>query len=129
MSRGVSTQGETRKKALRCPRCGSEAVRRSMPRTGFERLVRAWTPYHYFLCRDCEYRGAHLGAIPASGAHSATGLTSRPVEVRDRQAQRRQMKRVASAILLASLLGAASGLYLHGCHREAELRSIAPPAE
>lgn len=108
---------------MKCPRCGSKAIRRSMPRTGIERLVRAWTPYHYFLCRECEYRGSHLGAIPRA-AEGDVDVPSRPREVRDNDADRRRRQRVVFSFMIASVLGIASGVYLQSCRHSAELEQI-----
>lgn len=109
---------------MKCPRCGSQAIRRSMPRTRFERLVRAWTPYHYFLCRECEYRGSHLGAIPLAAGGDARQVPSRPLEVRDHEAHRRRRKQLVLSFVVASVLGIASGVYLQSCRHSSELEQM-----
>jgi hypothetical protein len=100
-----------------------------MPRTGLERLVRAWTPYHYFLCRDCEYRGAHLGMVPSSSGGAGDRVTSRPVEQRDQAAGRRRRQQLVTSFLLAAALGTASGAYLHSCRRSSEVGPPPPDVE
>lgn len=109
-----------RSSPMRCPRCGSSAIRRSMPRSGWERLVRASTSFHYFLCRECEHRGCRWGQILVDGGTQAPHLPSRPVEVRDQEAVRRRRRQVATSIALAAALGAATAVYLHDCRRLSE---------
>jgi hypothetical protein len=100
-----------------------------MPRSAFERLVHKLTPYHYFLCRACEFRGKRLGPIPVflASRRDQTPLPSRPVEHRDREAVRRRFRQALVSVLIATALGAASGVYLHGCRQKAELAD--PPRE
>ena len=121
-------EAKTTPSRLKCPRCGSDAIRRSMPRTAFERLVRAWTPYHYFMCRACDYRGMRFGPIssPSAIERGEASLPSRPIEVRDREAGRRRLRQAVTSLLIATALGAASGVYLHGCRQKAELAT--PPS-
>jgi hypothetical protein len=102
-----------------CPRCKSRDVRRSMPRGPWERLVRRLTPYHYFLCRECSYRGFHFGAVTA-GSGDGPALPSRPVEVRDQEARRRRIRQVATSILLATVMGVGAGVMIHSCRQRAE---------
>jgi hypothetical protein len=123
MSPRVQDESSTMVRAFPCPRCGSTAVRKSMPRSAGERLVRAWTPYHYFLCRDCEYRGHHLGPVPTTPGSDADRITSRPLEYRDRQEAQRRARRLVVSICVAATMGAASGLYLHGCRYRSELEA------
>src|SRR5512139_3938822 len=112
-----------------CPRCGSVQLRRSMPRTLAERAIRACTPLHLFLCRDCEHRGWRLGRLAAAdhGDHLDHGLPARPLEARDHAFHSRRRRRILVSVAIATLLGAAAGVYLHGCQQRAELAQ--PPAE
>lgn len=115
-------QSEPVSRPAACPSCGSSNLRRSMPRTAFERLMRAFTPYHYFLCRDCEYRGVRVGPLSSSQDGGTTGIhhPSRPLEPRDRQATRQRIYRTVLSVLFALALGAASGVYIHGCRERSQ---------
>ena len=96
-----------------------------MDRTTVELLVRKLTPFHLFLCRDCEYRGWRLGALPGSTEpapdQSALGLPVRPIEYRDHAHRRWRLRHAAISFLVAALLGAWLGGYVHGCQQ--------PPAD
>jgi len=106
---------------IRCPICGSGRIRRSMPRTGWEHLVRAITPLHLYMCRDCEHRGWRFGSLPDVVIHSpdqqTLGLPSRPVERRDNDAARRRWRRAIISFVFAVLLGALFGRYVHSCQQ------------
>ena len=106
-------------RAFRCPRCGSQRVRRSMPRDGWERFVRTVTPLHYYFCRDCDRRGVHFEAIPASGVGRGPTM-GRTLEDRDRKAALVKARKTVLSVLFAGALGAAAGMYIHSCRQSEE---------
>jgi hypothetical protein len=108
--------------AFTCPRCGSIRVRRSMPRDAWERFVRSVTPFHYFLCRDCDHRALHVGRVPV-GDGTGAPWPGRPVEERDRRAARVKARNTVLTALLAVMLGAAAGVYVHSCRQSQEAAS------
>jgi ribosomal protein L37AE/L43A len=115
--------------ALHCPRCGSSNVRRSKAKTAGERLVRYLTPFHYYRCRKCGHRGAHLGRVPTAHAHhdlDPSRTPGRPLERRDLEESLERRKRVFWTVVLAVALGALAGKYVHSCQQRAETSA---PAE
>jgi hypothetical protein len=104
-----------------CSVCGSTRVRRSMARSAVELLVRKLTPFHLYVCRDCEHRGWHLGPVPDIATHPldqcSLMLSARPVEQRDIDVSRRRWRQTALSLLVAITLGAFLGCYVHGCRQ------------
>ncbi len=44
-----------------CPSCGEKGVlKRSRPRTAWERIVKTITPFGYYRCKKCGWRGPIL---------------------------------------------------------------------
>ena len=114
---------------MKCPRCGSTRVRRSMAKNPGEKLVRYLTPFHYYRCRKCGFRGKHLGRVPTLHAHQdldPSKTPGRPLERRDLDEVLERRKRVFWSVFVAVALGAMAGVYVHGCQQRAE---SAAPAE
>ncbi len=97
---------------LTCGRCGSVRLRRSRARTRFEMAIRALTPIHFHICRDCGKRGWHAGAtrVPLTEAvrrHAESHSTN--------PAEHLRRRRVWAIAILACLLGLSLGVGLHSC--------------
>ncbi len=107
-----------------CPHCGSARVRRSAPHTFSERVLRAFTPYHFYRCRDCGRRGRYLGTLPSGDHHGPSG---RPMERRDVAALRKRRHRIVTWAILSIALGIAAGMYVHSCQEEAARTAPPPP--
>lgn len=92
-----------------------------MPHTMWEYTVRSLTPFHLYMCRECERRGWRLGALPDSVIHGPDqkelGLPTRPVERRDSAVSRRRWRRAIVSFVFALVLGAWFGRYVHGCQQ------------
>jgi hypothetical protein len=122
--KGGVTDGDVAQRGpagFHCRMCRSTHVRRSAPHTTFERVVRKITPFHLYRCRDCEYRGWHLGpaALAKHEASESAAPAGRPRERRDVESGRLKRRRIVGSLILAAILGAASGLYLHSCQQGA----------
>src|SRR5512143_1555456 len=102
--------------AVSCPRCGSQRLRRSAPHDGWERLVRALTPLHFYRCQECGFRGSRRGRVGSSRpVASDPSITPRPIELRDLKAAAESRKRMALLLLLAIASGIATGTLLNSC--------------
>jgi len=97
-----------------CGRCGSRKVRRSRPRSLAARLVLSLTPLHRTRCHSCGHRAWSLREPPAPGASDQRelGLPTRPIEARDHEWRRRQLRRVAISVVGAAAFGAVLALLL-----------------
>lgn len=116
------TARERSHSTFRCPHCGSDNVRRSLPRSLFEDIVRSLTPYHLYFCRDCEGRGWKIGALKlADGATPTRPAFGRPLEPRDTTARRRRWRRLVLTVIIAIGLGVATGVRLHSCAQQSAL--------
>ena len=113
---------------MKCPRCQSTYVRRSVAKTPGEKLVRYLTPFHYYRCRTCGHRGRYLGRVPVGHRHGdpSDTIPGRPIERRDLDAALERRKRAIWSVFVAVALGALAGVYVHGCQQRAEQ---AAPAE
>jgi DNA-directed RNA polymerase subunit RPC12/RpoP len=98
---------------LTCPHCGSFSLRRSAPHGFGERFLRTFTPFHFYRCRDCGRRGAHLGRVSGRGS----ARTGRPVEGRDVRATRTRRRRRLVALFASLGLGVAAGVFVHSCQQ------------
>ncbi len=105
-------------RAFRCPHCGSTNVRRSLPRSLVEDVVRSLTPYHLYFCRDCESRGWKVGVLKVSDDPAPATAFGRQLEPRDTAARRRRWRRLLLTIVLAVALGVATGVRLHSCAQQ-----------
>ncbi len=93
-----------------------------MAKTPWEKGVRLLTPFHYYRCRKCGFRGKRVGRVPSSGhRHEDPSQTpGRPLERRDLEEVFERRKRLLWTVLFAVALGAAAGKYIHGCQQRAE---------
>lgn len=41
----------------RCPQCASSRINRSHPKSLFENLLRIVLGYHFYRCKECNWRG------------------------------------------------------------------------
>jgi predicted RNA-binding Zn-ribbon protein involved in translation (DUF1610 family) len=98
-----------------CPKCGSIGVRKSKPKTGGEKLLRA-AGIHFYRCPDCRQRGRHRGPIHRRGSTA-------PVRRSQRKAALRRKATVAAALALAALLGLGAGYYLQSSSGESATAS------
>lgn len=105
---------------LKCPRCQSTNIRRSVAKTPSEKLVRYLTPFHYYRCRKCGHRGTHLGRVPHRHVDANDKTPGRPVERRDLDEVLERRKRALWSVFLAVVLGTVAGIYVHGCQQRAE---------
>jgi len=108
---------------LRCPKCSSTDIRRSMPRNGRERLLRRILPIRPFFCRTCEQRTWIWGSYGVSTRASRAGVPrrGRGLEARDRALARRTRGRLVRSAFLALLLGAIFGVYFMHCQEQRHL--------
>ena len=113
-------------RAFTCPSCGSTRVRRSAPKGLSEQLIRSFSPFHFYRCRDCGRRGRYLGRGLAGEERGHGGRSGRPIENRDIRAARRRKRRLWVAVVLSLGLGALAGLYLHSCQQRAEQYQPSP---
>jgi hypothetical protein len=102
-------------RTFQCPSCGSSHLRRSLPQDGWERLIRALTPLHYYRCRDCGARGSHWGEIAFGVPSGSPPLPSRPIEERDRTALVVKRRRAAFLVMIAIGAGMLTGMTVHAC--------------
>ena len=101
--------GATGPGGFHCPRCSSSRVRRSAPHSVGERLLRAFSPLHFYRCRDCGHRGVHMGALERAGAGG------RRLESRDIEDMRARRLRAMVLMILAAAVGAIAGLNIYSC--------------
>ncbi len=99
-----------------CPRCGSARARRSGPHTLEERMLRAFTPFRPYRCRDCGHRGWRWGTGRVRLRRARpTAIPGRRPERRDLADIRRRRMRRTAAVLAAIGLGATAGVLLREC--------------
>ena len=113
--------GPAADRAFLCPHCRSKDIRPSSPHDFIEIAVRKLTPLHLYKCRECDHRGWRFKSRPReSSASAGVAGSGRPPEPRDRARRREDRRRALTMLLIATALGAASGIYLHGCQQGAE---------
>jgi hypothetical protein len=107
-----------------CRSCGSRHTRRSRPRNGLERLLRAATPLRLHVCAVCGARGYHLGrrsqldsVAPAPTARPPGTASSRH---RRRRHVRRERLRILKPLLLAVALGLGAAALFQRCQQVGE---------
>ena len=113
-------------RALACPRCGSDRLRRAHAHRWSHRLVRRLTPYRRFACLTCGHRGWTGVELPRTPPRAGDGdggparppVPGRPLERRDRAATWRERRRIAGSILLAVALAFVAAERLVSCEAE-----------